>query len=261
MKKNLLFIIMGFFSLNNAQLATVTENFDSFSQIFAFPQNGWTTATANVYAIRIGVMSNNVNRFVTSNGTNTLDSQVVNIPQYLISPQIIKPDGSKYVSFDVYLTAQSTGGTSVEAGLLTNPSDLSTFTSLGAPYSVQSTTSVTLTYNVPNSNQQYIAFKFITGTLNTQTVFDNVNYGANLSVNENGKGVTKLQFAVNSYHLIFTGKKNVKEIKIYNAAGRNVYSGKAENNMVDISQLSTGIYFFETQNNDGSTLKSKFVKK
>jgi len=260
LKKSIIFILIGFFSLAKAQLTTINEDFNSFSQIGGFPQNNWEIATSNIYAIRIGIMSSG-NRYVSVNGTDTNGSQAVNNPQYLFSPQIVAPDGTKSLSFDVYLTAQSTGATSIEIGLVSNPSDLSTYTSLGAPYLVQMMTPITLTYNIPNSSQQYIVFKFLTTVLNSQTVLDNVVYGnSNLSVNDT-KNNSSLNFIVHENTLFFRGKNNVEEIEIYDVSGKVIDIGKIENNEKDISKLSSGIFFFQTRNSNGSVIKSKFIKR
>lgn len=254
--------LMSFVSLcflSSAQLASINENFDSFAASTpSFPQNGWTMQVpANMENYMVTVSEDGANKYVQGYAFFQ-----ANNPFYLISPQIVAPNGTKTLSFDASKVTQSSFTGTIEAGLVSSPTDMASFTSLGTAVTLQTTTPLTITYNVPASTKQYIAFKFVGLVNHASTKLDNIVYGtANLSVDDNTKNATKLKFVVIGNDLIFIGKNNVMEIKIYDTAGRIMNSGKVENNKVDISQLSTGVYFFQTLTNDKSVLKSKFIKK
>lgn len=259
MKQILLFAsFLGFSTFASAQLSTINENFDSFiSDTPSFPQNNWTmNVPAGFQNFMVVINEEGSNKFVQ--GYAFTQS---NVPHYLISPQIVAPDGTKTLSFEASKFTQSGFMGTIEAGLVSSPTDMASFTSLGAAVTLQTATPQTFTYTVPASSQQYIAFKFVGLNNHASTKLDNIVYGSgNLSVTDL-KNTTKLSFAAKGNSLIFVGKTSVKEIRVYNSASRKVQVNQNGNNSFDISGLPTGIYIFETQNNDGTVLKSKFIKK
>jgi hypothetical protein len=259
MKQILLFAsFIGLSSLASAQLSSINENFDSFiSDTPSFPQNNWTMNVPTAFQNYMMVINEDgSNKFVQAYAFTQ-----VNVPHYLISPQIVAPDGTKTLSFEASKFTQSGFMGTVEAGLVSSPTDMASFTSLGAAVTLQTTTPQTFTYTVPASSQQYIAFKFVGLNNHASTKLDNVIYGSgNLSVNDTKK-TDKITFAVKGNNLIFVGKASVREIKVYNIAGRRIQVSQNSNSSFDISELATGIYIFETQNDDGTVLKSKFIKK
>lgn len=250
--------LIGFFSLSNAQLATINENFDSFVANItpSFPQNSWTSSTpAGFENYMVVVNEEGTNKFVQGYAFTQ-----VNKPHYLISPQIIAPDGTKTLSFEASKFTQSGFMGTIEAGLVSSPTDMDSFTSLGAAVTLQTTTPQTFTYNVPASTQQYIAFKFVGLNNHASTRLDNITYGiSNLAVNDT-RNNSKLGFTVNGDNLVFVGKTGVKEIKVYNTAGRMIKINKNGNNHYNISGLAIGTYMFEALNDNGTILKSKFIK-
>ena len=249
--------LVSFYFISSAQLTTINENFNSFAASTpSFPQNGWTMQVPSNPDYMVTISEDGSNKFVQGYAFFS-----PNTAFYLITPQIVAPDGTKTLSFDASKVTQSAFTGTIEAGLVSSPTDMASFTSLGSAITLQTTTPQTFTYNVPASSKQYIAFKFVGLVSHASTKLDNVVYTSNLSVNDPLKDASKLKFVTDHQNLTFIGKTNVNQIKIYNSAGRTVIVNKTKSNSVDISQLSTGIYFFETQNNDGSTLKSKFIKK
>src|SRR5215470_10530328 len=142
--------LTGFFS---AQLASINENFDSFTvSTPAFPQNGWTMkAPSNMMVL---INEDGANKFVQGYAFTQ-----VNVPHYLISPQIVAPNGTKSITFEASKFTQSGFMGTIEAGLVSDPNDMATFTSLGPAVTLQTTTPQTFTYNVPASTSQYLAFK------------------------------------------------------------------------------------------------------
>lgn len=253
----LLASLIGLSAITQAQLASINENFDSFIvSTPSFPQNNWT--------MNVPVAFQNYMMVINEDGNNKYVQAYaftqVNVPHYLISPQIISPDGTKTLSFEASKITQSAFMGTIEAGLVSSPTDMASFTSLGPATTLQTTTPQTFTYTVPASSKQYIAFKFVGQNTHASTKLDNVTYGTNLSTNDLKKS-SQLIFAVNGNILKFIGKTSVKEIKVYDNTGRILNIGKNEINNFNISNLAAGVYLFETTNDDGSHLKSKFIKK
>lgn len=256
MKRSLFFTaLLGISTAVSGQLSVINENFDSFTASFpSFPQNGWAMSAPSTMMMIIA--EEGINKYVQSYA-----SSQVNVPHYLISPQIVAPDGTKTLSFEASKVVQSSFMGTVEAGLVTSPTDMASFTSLGAAVTLQTTTPQTLTYTVPASSQQYIAFKFIGLNSHASTRLDNVVYGTgNLSVNDSHQ-TSGISHYVDSQQLIFKGKLNITKVKIYDTAGRLFQASNSSKNTYNISLLKAGIYFFEAISEDGRILKSKFVKK
>lgn len=257
MKRTLLLnAIIGFFSFSSAQLSSINENFDSFAITTpGFPQNGWTMNAPSTIMVLIN--EDGANKFVQGYAFTQ-----VNVPHYLISPQIVAPDGTKTLSFEASKFTQSGFMGTIEVGLVSDPNDMTNFTSLGSAVTLQTTTPQTFSYNVPASSSQYIAFKFVGLNAHASTKLDNVIYGdgTNLSVNDTKKSL-KLQFAISGHELIIAGKINIASIKVYNMTGRIIKINKTGNNSFDISRLANGVYIFETLSDEGTILRSKFIKK
>ena len=253
----LLASIIGYSTLSQAQLATINENFDSFvSATPSFPQNNWT--------MNVPVAFQNLMMVINEDGNNKFVQAYafsqINVPHYLISPQIVAPNGTKTLSFEASKFTQSSFMGTIEVGLVNSPTDMGSFTSLGPATTLQTTIPQIFTYTVPNSTQQYIAFKFVGQNSHASTKLDNVTYGTNLSVNDARKS-SQLTFAVSGNEMKFVGKTSVKELNLYDSTGRMVKVDKNGNNIFNISNLASGVYLFETKNEDGSHLKSKFIKK
>lgn len=172
MKRTLLLsTLIGFFPFSQAQLASINENFDSFTVITpGFPQNGWTMKAPNNLMVLIN--EDGTNKFVQGYA-----STQTNVPHYLISPQIVAPDGTKTLSFEAAKFTQSGFMGTIEAGLVSNPNDMATFTSLGPAVTLQTTTPQMFTYLVSASLSQYIAFKFVGLDAHASTKLDNISYG------------------------------------------------------------------------------------
>ena len=248
----------------NAQVATISENFESFTTgtTAAWPQNGWSKIAPPgpgpfIYA---------------ENGAADKHAQfyslmAANTPAYLITPQIVAPDGTKSLKFTYAMTAGSAGTGTLEVGLVSaaTTAGTSTFTSISPVYTLNSATEQTVTISVPASTNQYIAFKFIGAVQHTALLLDDVIYNtpATLAVSDNTKLKNQVKFAVNSQNtaLQFVTKEDLKKIQIYSAAGQKVAEGKLDNNSFGINTLQSGVYFIIAETAGGTVSKSKFIKK
>ncbi|MGG5210397.1 choice-of-anchor J domain-containing protein [Chryseobacterium sp. MIQD13] len=247
----------------NAQVAMINENFDSFTTGTgaAWPQNGWSK-----------VVPPGAGPFIYADGTTDKYAQFYtlmapNTPGYLITPQIIAPDGTKSLKFTYSMTTGSAGTGTLEVGLISAATTAGTagFTSISPVYALNSATEQTVTINVPASANQYIAFKFTGAVQHAALQVDDVIYTAasTLAVSDNVKSKEEVRFAVNPDHtaLQFISKKEPKNIQIYSAGAQKVAEGKLKGQQFDISALQAGVYYILVETAEGLVIKSKFIKK
>ncbi len=242
-------------------VGTINENFNAFtSGTSAIPQMGWNKVTATA-AYNVYIATNNGSNAIQFYAANT-----ANTTSYLIAPKIVAPDGSKKLRYTTGISASANGSGTLEVGLVSSPTDMSTFTSLGAPITIttSNTTPQTFTLDVPASAKQYIAWKF-TGAANHSAVYvDDVIYDvlSVLGTSETKSNNSSLNFAINANNeLQFVGKSDVKSIKVYSASGNLIVQGAVNNNRFNISNLATGVYIFVSEDNKGAVTQSKFIKK
>lgn len=245
----------------NAQLATINENFQSFTtgNTAPWPQQNWsniqnTTSGPWVYA---SGTTNKLIQYYSFSAANTAG--------YLITPQIIAPDGTKIITFKAALTTGSASGATgtIEVGLVDNTNEMGTFTPIG---NIINLTAGNVQYSlpVPASTKQYIAFKIIGSNMHTAIQIDDVAYDIASSLGVSDKTFSKdhVTFAVNSDNtsLEFRGK-TPKNIQIYSSAGQKVAEGKLNGQKFNINELQTGVYFIAVETGEGKTIPSKFIKK
>lgn len=275
MKSGLLFgsLMLAAVSLN-AQVAIIDENFES--AIVSSPVNynnlvnGWikkTTVNHNIYVDKNTTTNNQYAQFYAAGSLST--------DVFLVSPQIVVPDGSKKITF----TVTPTGGSTLEVGLIDDPSNLTAGS--GVPASYQLLQSFTFTdtatettvspITVPASTKQYIVFRFrnplatFPGSSHSALAVDNVKYNNSsvLSTSEHTKSQEEIRFAVNADNtaLEFIAKKDPKNIQVYSAGGQKVAGGKLSGRSFDISTLQTGVYYLLIETAEETIVKSKFIKK
>jgi len=260
----------------NAQVAIIDENFES--AVVSTPANydnlvnGWTKKTNvphNVYVDKNADTGNQFLQFYAAGSTAT--------DVFLISPQIVAPDGSKQIIFDV----TPTFGSTVEVALIDNPASLQANAAVPASYQLLQTFTYTQTattpvsvapITVPTSSKQYIVVRFRNpqqvgppGTSHAALAIDNFKYNGSavLGTSDFLKAASKTQFVITSDNtaLQFVAKKDPKNVQVYSALGQKVAEGKLNNQRLDISQLQSGVYFVLIEEADGTATKSKFIKK
>ncbi len=240
-----------------APLSEINENFNSFTTgTSALPQKDWNKVSAGPLLYIDG-----------SGGQNYAQAYTLfspNVPNYLITPQIEAPDGTKTITFTAAQTTGSAGQGTIEVGLVDGitSADMASFTSLGAAITLTSTTDNTYTFTVPASTKQYIAFRFVGSVNHAALHVDNVVYKKIeiLSVPDiKNKNIFQLVATNNELKLI--GNETAKNIKIYSSNGSLAIGTLVANNSVSISKLSTGVYFSVIETTSGNIVKSKFIKK
>lgn len=250
----------------NAQLASINEDFNDFTPgNNTFPQNGWSAViSANPLpfppAPMMLVVANETNTQVQSYaGNNGSD------PSYLITPQIVNPAGNTSIKFKSGLVAPSPGVSTVQIGLVAEPSDMSTFTAVGDAINITTTTIDTYTVAIPASEYGYLVFKITPTATHTATAIDDVVYDLteNLSISDAFNNQTDVKLAVSSDNssLHFSGKSVVSNVTVYSTTGQKVLANKVLNGRVNISNLQSGVYFVVSETKEGQSIKSKFIKK
>lgn len=245
----------------NAQLATINETFQSFTtgNTAPWPQQNWSNVqniTSGPWVYASGT-TNKLIQYYSFSAANTAG--------YLITPQIIAPDGTKTITFKAALTTGSASGATgtIEVGLVDNANEMGTFTPIG---NIINLTADNVQYSlpVPASTKQYIAFKIIGSNMHTAIQMDDVVYdtASSLGVNDNAVLKDNVTFAVNSDNtsLEFRGK-TPKKIQIYSSAAQKVAEGKLNGQKFNINELQTGVYFIAVETAEGKTIQSKFIKK
>lgn len=277
MKLKLLFAGLVFSAFTaNAQLATLNENFES--AVVSTPANynnmvnGWTNKKVVDRTVYIDQVTGNKYLQFYAGGSVATDV-------FLISPQIVAPDGTKQLTFTVTPTAGST----LEVGLIDDPATLTANSGVPASYQLLQTyifsdtnTPVITPFTIPASSKQYIVFRFrnpqlmgspfpAPGPSHAALAIDNIVYNtaANLSVSDEVKNSKDVKFTVNTQNtaLQFVGKVQPKTVEIYSAAGQQVASGKVNNGQFNITTLQSGVYYILIETTEGKAIKSKFIKK
>ncbi|MBV8325424.1 T9SS type A sorting domain-containing protein [Chryseobacterium sp.] len=265
MKLKLLLGALAFTAITSkAQMSSINENFDNFtSGNNTFPQQGWSVILATnplpFPPAPLMIVTTATDKVVQAySGNNT------SAPSYLITPQIAAPAGDKTLSFAAAKSTGTNGNGTIEIGLASNPTDMTTFVSLGAPISLTSETMQTYTIQVPASSATYIVFKFTPTIAHTALQIDNVVYNSStLSVADHTKTNDDIKFVVNTDQtaLEFISKKDPKSVQIYSASGQKAAEGKLNRQQFDISGLQTGVYYTVIETAEGKAVKSKFIKK
>ncbi|SHM07776.1 T9SS-dependent choice-of-anchor J family protein [Chryseobacterium polytrichastri] len=251
----------------NAQVATINENFDGFvSGSVTFPQNGWSIKLATnplpFPPAPLMIVTTDANKAVQAySGNNT------NQPSYLITPQIVTPAGDKALSFTATAAEPYTSSGTIQIGVASNPTDMSTFVAVGSPVTIVGPGTIQ-NINVPipaSTGTTYLVFKFTPTVAHTALQIDNVVYNTSstLAVSDAAKSKEEIKFAVNAENteLQFVAKKDPKNIQVYATGGQKVAEGKLKGQIFDISALQTGVYYIIIETAEESVVKSKFIKK
>lgn len=244
----------------SAQVSTIDENFSTFTTgANSIPQKGWNKVVTGGFASIENVGGNNYLQLDNFNNENNV--------VYGISPQVVSSTGSASFAFEVTGTSGNPPGVTIELGLVSSPTDMSSFQNLATTTDPTSTGSgVHKQLIVPATTKQYFAFKLTATKPFASVIITNVKYNANggtLGVNDYSRTTKDIQFVVNSKNtaLEFVTKADPKKIQIYSAGGQKVAEGKLKDKSFDITQLQTGVYYITIEDNNGSVTKSKFTKK
>jgi hypothetical protein len=179
---------------------------------------------------------------------------------YTSGPNTIIRTGVDTVTADGYGTLILPNGTFTNALRVLVIDNYADTTSLGAPYALFTMT----TYNwyIPGTHYQVMSLSTLTSNGGPPLA----QFGTYLDANSIGTSVNDLSDAdVNLYpnpaseKLFVQSKGNIKSLKCIDFSGQTVEL-KNENNSIDISGLSNGIYFLDIIMENGKSVSMKFVK-
>ena len=98
---------------------------------------------------------------------------------------------------------------------------------------------------IPMSSIRYLSFKLFTG------IAENDLTDANIAIYPN---------PVRDYLTVDTENHNINKIYIYDVNGKEICAKQPENNRVNVSFLTPGIYFLVLQINEQLSITKKFIK-
>lgn len=251
----------------NAQVATINQQFEGFTKArtATWPQFDWARFPNPSPATGPWVYADN-NDGASDMFIYYYSFFTQNVGGYLITPQIVAPDGTKTLTFKGWSNKGETGVASatVEIGMVDSQTDMSNFTLIGSPINLTTTESL-YTVTIPASTKQYIAFRMTGGANHVAISVDEVVYDSTtvLGTSDITKSKEAVKFAVNSDNtaLQFIAKKDPKNVQVYSALGQKVSEGKLSDQKFDISALQAGVYFILIETAEGTAVKSKFIKK
>jgi Secretion system C-terminal sorting domain len=143
-------------------VATIDEDFTDFVTGVALPFNCWSSI-ANGPMVYTGSAGGSITFYASTSA---------NVAAYLVSPEVSTFDGNHQLTFDA---RKSTGGVvTLQTGYLTNPTDATTFVTVGDAITL---TSDVATYTVEYPEligNAYVAFQYIGGSIHQAAITDNV---------------------------------------------------------------------------------------
>ncbi len=190
----------------------------------------------------------------------------------------IKPDGSSYQLLKSF--SGNADGATAFGSLILVGSSLYGFTSSGGPaqngniFKIQSDgTAYTQLYNFPASSASVGIIPNGTPLYENGYIYGTTSYGGSngngvlfkygVSVGINEFGISNENISVypnpSTDHLFIQSSEKIKTIKCSNYIGQTV-DANFENNYIDISNLSEGIYFLNLITLEGSNIIQKFIK-
>lgn len=181
---------------------------------------------------------------------------------FLISPMLSDFDNTKQIVFQVY----DDNNGSLEVGTMSDPANASTYTTYQTFLDADMTDDVwdekTVTFDGYSGTDNYIVFKYNAATTFNSLYIDNFVYEDNPSLSTSDFDFNnKVKIFPNPVKNILSVKgQNIKAIKILTVNGRIVLSQISDLNTVDVSGLSSGMYFINIETNNGSRVVKKFIK-
>lgn len=191
---------------------------------------------------------------------------------YFMSPKLSTINSNYVADFNIKGGGQTGTAVSFEYGTMPNNTDLNTFTPFGT---VQTTTSDYvnhITPKAPNNSHEYFVLRFQITEQHTSVYLDDFKWITAISLDVESVEKEKINFSVypnpakSSYVTIDlegTFRDNI-ELVVYNALGEIVLTKRemfnVNNNMLDISKLSSGIYFLELRSNAKRCSKKLIIK-
>ncbi|KIC63249.1 fibronectin type III domain-containing protein [Chryseobacterium taiwanense] len=237
-------------------VATFTQNFDT-TAVDSLPSCwasiGSTASYARVYAST--AMSAPNAMYIYTSGTST---------GMVSTPELSTLQSGSYVLKFKGRGNSSAGGV-VQIGYLTNPTDTSTFVSIGS-YTASSTTTVD-NYSLNITGIPAGVTKLVlkhTGAPAYSVLLDDISYELNgLATSETSVKKNEISAYPNPFTdvLNISDIKNVKSVSIVDIAGRLIKNIESPSSTLHLGDLKQGVYLVVLNMNDGSKQTIKAIKK
>jgi len=248
----------------NAQctaVATLNENFETFTNNAPLPQNCWTASEAGPRILSVTANANTaLQLYVFTNPT---------VPFYVVSPELSTIDGQHKLSYSIGAPSAA-GVLRIQVGTLSSPTDFTGFTAVGSPVVVNAA-STQSDIVIPATTNRYIAFRIVSvGAPHIATSLDNVVWEPTLGV-----ATSKLSsFSVypnpsSDKNITISYDANTSEksnIAVYNLTGAKVFETEMTNDSVsntkniNLSELASGIYILKLQSGKETATKKLILK-
>jgi len=237
-------------------VATFTQNFDT-TAVDSLP-SCWTSIGTNTTYARVyasSAMSAPNAMYIYTSGTST---GMVSMPE-LSTLQ----SGSYVLKFKG--RGNSTAGGVIQIGYLTNPTDTSTFVSIGS-YTASSTTTVD-NYSLNITGIPAGVSKLVlkhTGSPAYSVLLDDISYELNgLATSETSVKKNDINAYPNPFTdiLNISDIKNVKSVSVVDIAGRLIKNIESPSSTLHLGDLKQGVYLVVLNMSDGSKQTIKAIKK
>lgn len=176
-------------------------------------------------------------------------------PSYVVSPKIEASDFNiTGLTFQVFSPVEET----IEIGVMSDPNDISTFTSFDDVITHSGMWKYVYARHCPqNISGQYLAFK---SSGARKVYIDNLDFSISVDVKDNPAPTYSVQVIPNPTHDYLTLKcsdesKVFQKVEIYNMYGKLIKSYPATSNTFSVSDLANGVYILRADN-----AVTKFVK-
>lgn len=238
-------------------VTTLNENFDS-TPVGSLP-SCWTSigTTASYGAINASSAISSPNAlYIYTFGAST---------GMVATPEISNLQSGNY-TLKFKGRANFTAGGIVQIGYLTNPSDTSTFVTLGSYTSTSTTTVDNYSLDITGvpAGVNKLVFKH-TGIPSNSVLIDDVIYALNPSLSTTETSIAKNTVKVypNPFSdvLNISDIKNVKNVLVTDIAGRLVKTIANPSSALQLGELKQGMYLVTLEMKDGSRQTFKVIKK
>lgn len=243
----LLFSESGFAQDTDTCAATETFEF-SFDDFTAFPQQCWSASHGSPMVSLTGTTDKSVQVYSFMSGSSDF---------YVVSPQVSTIDGQHVLDFKIGTTS---AGLKIQIGSLLSPTDYGSFAPAGSLITPEAGTTYTSVALPAVEDHNYVAFKIIPGGDHKAVTISNAKWrSGDLSVGDFEKESVKVYPNPTTDYVTVQSKEKVTQVRLYNQLGQLVSTQGL--NVIDLTKVSTGVYFAEILFEGNASVTQKVIKK